>query len=260
MRPRGLLVDIDGTIVERDAHDRHAAVPGAVETLRRLESRLPVRFVTNTTSRTHGDLAAMLRGLGFSADPDQVVTPSRLAERVLVERDEARGILIARKDALSDYAWFETVTPREARAVLLVSEAHDLGVRDLFPAIEALLAGARLYAAQQNRVFRRGGRLVPDVGPLAAYLGYAANVAWESFGKPSRLLFETVGRELGLAIGELAMVGDDAEFDVAGALAAGVGAGILVRTGKYRPGDEDGARPVPTRVLDSIASLDPDGL
>jgi ribonucleotide monophosphatase NagD (HAD superfamily) len=34
------------------------------------------------------------------------------------------------------------------------------------------------------------------------------------------------------------MIGDDAASDVGGALAAGMG-GILVQTGKYRPGDED---------------------
>ena len=51
------------------------------------------------------------------------------------------------------------------------------------------------------------------------------------------------------------MVGDDAEFDVAGALRAGVGAGVLVRTGKYRPGDESRHDPPPTLVLSSIADL-----
>ena len=34
------------------------------------------------------------------------------------------------------------------------------------------------------------------------------------------------------------MVGDDVEADVGGAMAAGL-KGVLVRTGKYRPGDED---------------------
>jgi ribonucleotide monophosphatase NagD (HAD superfamily) len=38
-------------------------------------------------------------------------------------------------------------------------------------------------------------------------------------------------------LGEVVMVGDDYAVDVDGALAAGLGA-ILVRTGKYRPGDE----------------------
>ena len=35
------------------------------------------------------------------------------------------------------------------------------------------------------------------------------------------------------------MVGDDAEADVAGALRAGLGGALLVRTGKYTRGDEE---------------------
>ena len=35
------------------------------------------------------------------------------------------------------------------------------------------------------------------------------------------------------------MVGDDARSDVRGALAAGL-QGLLVRTGKFRPGDDEG--------------------
>ncbi|MDH3283666.1 MAG: HAD-IIA family hydrolase [Acidobacteriota bacterium] len=255
MNPRGLLCDIDGTLVEREADDRHVAVPGAVESVTRLKAEIPLRYVTNTTSRTHVELAAALSSLGFPVDPEEVVTPARLARQVLVERDEARGVLIASGPSLSDYGWFELVPADEARAVLVVSEAHGLSISELFPAVEALLGGARLYTAQENRVFRRGGRLVPDIGPLAAYLGYAAGKRWEAFGKPSPLLFESIARELGLETRELAMVGDDAEFDVAGALAAGVGSGILVRTGKYRRGDEVRVSPRPTRTIDSIAGL-----
>jgi ribonucleotide monophosphatase NagD (HAD superfamily) len=50
------------------------------------------------------------------------------------------------------------------------------------------------------------------------------------------------------------MVGDDAEADVAGALAAGLGAALLVRTGKYRPGDETKVEPSPTATVADLAA------
>lgn len=49
------------------------------------------------------------------------------------------------------------------------------------------------------------------------------------------------------------MVGDDAEADVGGALAAGL-QGVLVRTGKYRPGDENRMDPPPTHVASDLAA------
>lgn len=59
---------------------------------------------------------------------------------------------------------------------------------------------------------------------------------------------------MGCAPGEAVMVGDDAEADVAGALAAGLGAGILVRTGKYETGAEIAADPAPTAVVNDLAA------
>ena len=56
-------------------------------------------------------------------------------------------------------------------------------------------------------------------------------------GKPSKMFFLLAVEALGCTPGEAVMVGDDAEADVGGALAAGL-KGVLVRTGKYRPGDE----------------------
>jgi ribonucleotide monophosphatase NagD (HAD superfamily) len=47
------------------------------------------------------------------------------------------------------------------------------------------------------------------------------------------------------------MVGDDAEMDICGALAAGLRA-VLVRTGKYRPGDEAKVMPHGGRVFDDL--------
>jgi len=50
------------------------------------------------------------------------------------------------------------------------------------------------------------------------------------------------------------MVGDDAEGDVAGALRAGIGAALLVRTGKYRQRDETRFDPAPTAVVDDLTA------
>ena len=47
------------------------------------------------------------------------------------------------------------------------------------------------------------------------------------------------------------MIGDDAKDDVAGAKAIGC-KGILVRTGKYRPGDEERATTTPDATCDDF--------
>jgi HAD superfamily hydrolase (TIGR01458 family) len=249
---RAILLDIDGCVVAGLGRE---AIPGAAQAVARLREHCAVRFVTNTTSKTRSWLAKALLKAGFDLAEADVVTPTSLAKRVLTARDEARGILLAEESSLPDLSWYEPVPPAAARSVLLATEAHSWRVAELREAVVALRRGARLYTLQQNRVYERDGRLLTDLGPVAAFLGYAANVDWENLGKPSALLFETLAADLACAKRELAMVGDDAEFDVAGALEAGVGHGILVRTGKYRPGDESRFDPAPSLVLDSVADL-----
>ncbi len=72
-------------------------------------------------------------------------------------------------------------------------------------------------------------------------------------GKPSKMFFRLTVEALGCAPGEAVMVGDDAEADIGGALAAGL-KGVLVRTGKYQRGDEDALDPPPTHVANDLAA------
>ena len=56
-------------------------------------------------------------------------------------------------------------------------------------------------------------------------------------GVRDHLLFTLAVEGFQCAAGEVAMIGDDVEADVGGAMAAGL-MGVLAQTGKYRPGQE----------------------
>lgn len=244
---RVVCLDVDGTLTDGV---RGPALPKAVEAVRRLRARLPVRLVTNTTSVPHGDLAEFLIGQGLLDRPESLWTPALVARRELPGRGHDSGVLIADPWQRDEYAWFRE-DPR-GPAVLLATEAHAWRIDDLQPAFRRILEGAAFYALTRNRYFRKEGALVTDVGGPAAFLAYAAGKEPETLGKPSRLLFEAVAREAGASLDHLVMVGDDAEFDVAMPAALGL-TGVLVRTGKYRAGDE--ARSAPAPALASIADL-----
>jgi ribonucleotide monophosphatase NagD (HAD superfamily) len=231
MRAGLICVDVDGTLTTGVGG---RALPGAADALAALRRQAPVLLVTNTTSRAHRLLADHLTSEGVLDEPARLVTPAAVARRVLPRRGHDAGLLLVEPGAREDYTWF-----REAASG---------------PAVRAVLEGAALYTLQRNRYFRRGEELVTDLGPVAAFLGYAAGREAETLGKPSRLLFEALASEAGVPLERVVMVGDDAEFDASGAVALGM-RGVLVRTGKYRPGAEAGPEPPPTAVLDSIRDL-----
>lgn len=251
--PRVVCLDVDGTLTDGVLGP---ALPGAADAVGRLRKRWPVRLVTNTTSIPHGELASALIAQGLLDTPENLWTPLRVALRELPARGHDAGILIADPRQRPEYAWFRE--DPEGPAVLLATEAHAWRVADLQPAFRRLLDGAAFYALTQNRYFRKEGALVTDVGGVAALLAYTAGREAETLGKPSRLLFEAVARQSSARPAEMVMVGDDAEFDVAAPMALGL-AGVLVKTGKYRPGDDARVGPLPALVIESIAEL-PDRL
>jgi ribonucleotide monophosphatase NagD (HAD superfamily) len=74
-------------------------------------------------------------------------------------------------------------------------------------------------------------------------------------GKPAAAYFASALEQIGVPADRTAMVGDDVVNDVQGAQAAGL-TGVLVRTGKFRQEDLDGAeKEPPDVVIDSIAGV-----
>lgn len=122
-------------------------------------------------------------------------------------------------------------------------------------AFRELVDGADFLALATNRTFKDAdGKLSLDAGAFVTALEFASGRKAAVLGKPSPDFFLAALAGLDCLPSEAVMVGDDAESDVAGALNAGLGAALLVRTGKYRPGDEARFEPAPTALVDDIVA------
>ena len=242
MYTKGLLIDLDGTL-----YTDNGPIPGALEALNRLEEAgIPYRYVTNTTRKPRREVVSRLRELGFPAQEDLVFTPATAANALL--RRKKCHALIA-KALLKDLP--EIVPEDEAPEYVLVGDlGRGFDYTRLNAAFRCLVDGAGLVALQKNRFWQEADGLSLDVGPFVAALEYASGKTALVVGKPKPAFFEAVLRDLGREAREVAMVGDDAESDVAGAQRAGL-RGIQVRTGKYRPGTAG----TPDAEIQSIADL-----
>jgi ribonucleotide monophosphatase NagD (HAD superfamily) len=100
----------------------------------------------------------------------------------------------------------------------------------------------------------RADGLSLDVGPFVAAIEFASGREGYVVGKPAKGFFDQVLASLGVDASTAAIVGDDIESDIGGALRAGLAA-ILVRTGKYRPDQARESGIEPTHVVDSIADV-----
>jgi HAD superfamily hydrolase (TIGR01458 family) len=245
----GLLLDLSGVIYVQDE-----AVPGAVEALEHLRSGgIPIRLVTNTTMRPRRSILERLDRLGIRADPDELITPATLARRRCEEAGYKSVSLVVLDELREDLEGVERQGD-SVDAVIVGDLGEDWDYEVLNRAFRELMDGASLIALQKNRYWETAAGLSLDAGPFVASLEYATGLEAEVMGKPSPAFFELALGELGVTADRAAMIGDDVEADVGGAMKAGL-AGILVRTGKYREDLVSDSGIDPTATVDSIADV-----
>jgi HAD superfamily hydrolase (TIGR01458 family) len=252
---RGLLIDIDGVLVVS-----WRALPGAVEAFDALRSSgIPMRLLTNTTSRTRSQITEALREAGLGVEADEVITvAAATASHLNDQHPGARCLLLNSGDLTPDLEGIILVPPETdpgaVDVVLLGGAGPEFTWDALNHALACLTAGASLVALHRNLLWRTAAGLKLDTGAFLAGLEQAARVEATIIGKPAPAMFHAGAAALGLAAGELAMVGDDLDTDVRAAQAAGL-AGVQVRTGKFTEAQLADGGPAPDAVLDSFADV-----
>jgi HAD superfamily hydrolase (TIGR01458 family) len=241
----GVLVDLAGVVYQGEA-----LLPGVTAALHRLKEHVPqVRYLTNTTRSTRQSLVDRLRRLGLPIEEAEVFSAPHAA-RLLLEQRGLRPLLLVHPNLLPE---FEGLPTNEPNAVVLGDAGAALTYDGLNQAFRLLMDGGPLISMGRNRYFRESSGLSLDAGPFAAALEYAAGVKAEVVGKPDPEFFHRALSDLDCPADEAVMIGDDVHDDVCGAVAAGL-RGILVRTGKFRPGDEKQLTMPAATVADDLAA------
>lgn len=251
---QAILFDLDGVLYEGGQ-----PIPGAAEAVTVMQKRgIPHRFLTNTTSRSRQGLVERLAAFGVVTDPEHLVTPAFVAAHWLRAHGATNIALFVTPSAAEEFAGL-SLLPTDAESGADYVVLGDLGdgwdFHTLNRAFRLLHAnpGTVLLALGLSVYWQAEDGLRLDVAPFVVALEYAAERPALVMGKPSSTFFRTALDDLGLPASEVVMIGDDVRNDVGAAQAVGLSA-ILVRTGKFRPGDLQRGT-IPDAVLDSVADL-----
>jgi HAD superfamily hydrolase (TIGR01459 family) len=270
-----LLIDAYGVLVHHTG-----ALPGARELLAALRQR-GRRFyiVTNDASRSPERAAARYRSFGLEIEAGDMIASGMLLAPHFAARDlrGARCLVLGTADSHAYVAAAGGIPARhdQAEGCEVVVVADDEGYP--FPeAINDVIShlyrrcdrGQRVELVLPNPdlVFPAGdGRYGITAGAVALLIEAALERRYGRdaprfirLGKPHPGLFEEARRRAGAALGHaprLVMIGDQLETDIAGALAAGIDAALLVgeaAVSQWRAAT--GTSPRPTYLL---TGLDP---
>ncbi len=250
-RVLGLLVDIDGVLTVSWEPIEGAA--GALAELRRRD--VPLRFATNTTTRTRAEVARLLTEAGMAVEPSEILTaPAATAAHLRAHHPGERCFLLNSGEISADLEGVDVVEDAPADVVVIGGAGDEFTHARLDRAFRLLLGGAAFVAMHRNLFWRTSAGFELDGGAYVLALEAASGRSPVVLGKPSAEFFATGVAELGLRPSEVAMVGDDIDSDVLGAQAAGL-TGIQVRTGKFRQEDLDAAPRPPDVVVDAFRDV-----
>ncbi|MBN3319296.1 HDHD2 protein, partial [Atractosteus spatula] len=206
-----------------------------------------VKFVTNTTKESKRILFERLKRLEFDIEETEIFT-SLTAARSLVEQQNVRPLLMVENSALEDFSGIETSDPN---AVVIGLAPDHFNYQTMNKAFRLILDGAPLIAIHKARYYKRKDGLALGPGPFVTGLEYATDTKATVVGKPERTFFLEAVRNLDCKPEEAIVIGDDVRDDIGGAQNSGM-MGILVKTGKYRQGDEVKINPPPYLTCDSF--------
>lgn len=139
-------------------------------------------------------------------------------------------------------------------SVIVGDAVQDFNYDNMNKAFRILVKGGKLFSLGKGKYYKEDGELTLDVGPFCSALEFASDQQANVVGKPDSDFFLAALKDMNVSADEAVMVGDDIVSDVGGAQKCGI-RGVQVRTGKFRPSDENHPDVKPDLIADNLADF-----
>lgn len=180
-----------------------------------------------------------MKKIGFDINENEIFT-SLIAARETIVKEHLHPYLMVDEEAKEDFfGHFDVnIEANQADSVLIGLAPDKFSYHNMNEAMRILHRGGKLLAIHKARYFKTKNGLSLGPGPFVTALEHSCDTSAKIIGKPSENFFLSSFHDISCSPCEVAMIGDDVKDDVLGAQKAGL-TGILVKTGKYREGDEN---------------------
>ena len=249
MRIKTILFDLDGVLYIGDN-----PVPGAVEVIEELRtSGFGLRFITNTSTKLPQEIIRKLTNFGFNVSSEELFTPLRSARDYLISVSLSRMYPVINSEILPYFKEF--IIDQENPEFILIGDIGDKWNYQLMNKIfNFTMNGAKLIALHQGKFYNSGTGNVLDIGAFISGIEYSANVRAAVFGKPDLNFFNSAVATTKCDKGEILMVGDDLDNDIAGAQKSGYKT-VLTKTGKFNVNYVQLSDIKPDYLIESVRDL-----
>lgn len=250
-----VVCDLDGVVYRGEN-----PITGSSEALARLNDlSIRVLYSTNNSRSTVAQYVDKLAAVGVSATSDQIVTSAIVTAETLEKRGYSGKTAIVVggdgiRQALGDVCISVKDDPEVTKAdLVVVGWDPSFTYTAMARASRAVINGALLIATNSDASFPAADGLLPGAGAILASIETASKGRAEVMGKPHPPMLRTVAARLE-GCTRIAVVGDRADTDLAGARAMGW-TSVLVTSGVTSPEQSGSIEPAPDLVFDDLAAF-----
>ncbi|KAI9362931.1 haloacid dehalogenase-like hydrolase domain-containing protein 2-like protein [Zopfochytrium polystomum] len=289
---KGALIDLSGTLLVENSLTPNAVAALARLKAAGVKTRFVTNTTKESSARLHARLLRL--GFSETIPAAEIFSSLSAARNLVQSKGVRRPLLLLSSEAKEEFeeafpeavvlppngtnnsdiaATYEEMT-RACDAVVVGLAPEQFAFEQLTCAARVLMRGNLLIAIHKGiisllqftasflapdivsakaRYYQRNDGLALGPGAFVAGLEFATGVSALLVGKPQPSFFRLALEDMGLTSDEVVMIGDDVKDDVGGAIEMGM-SGILVKTGKYRDGDEVKHGINPTWIENDFAS------
>ena len=229
---RCFLLDMDGTFYLGEN-----LIPGSLDFIRRVEETgRDFLFLTNNSSHNADFYVQRLARMGLNVGREKVLTSGEATAAVLLEKYPGkRAFVLGNEFLLEEMREAGVTVDQTAPEIVVVGYDTTLDYKKMTAVCDFVRAGLPYIATHPDFNCPTETGFAPDIGAIMAFIeastGRRADLV---VGKPHTGIVQAALRRTGLAVGQLAMVGDRLYTDIETGLKSGM-LSILVMSGETTP-------------------------
>ena len=251
---RCFLLDMDGTFYLGEN-----LIPGSLDFIRRVEETgRDFLFLTNNSSHNADFYVQRLKRMGLNVGREKVLTSGEATAAVLKETYPGkRTFVLGNEFLLEEMREAGVAVDQTDPEIVVVGYDTTLDYKKMTAVCDFVRAGLPYIATHPDFNCPTETGFAPDIGAIMAFIeastGRRADLV---VGKPHTGIVQAALRRTGLAVGQLAMVGDRLYTDIETGLKSGM-LSILVMSGETTPEMLAAYPHKPDLVFDRLAEMIP---
>ncbi len=230
------IIDLDGTLLNHTT-----ANIDSIEFIREIQKRNEDFRIMSNSIKSPDVVRNRLRDAGMLVEREQIFNPIAVLN-AFIKRENIADVYIVGTKVEIEQVSAKQEYEHPSLIALLDFEKNNCAYKDLQHIFELIQKGVRVVSASGSPYYAKEKKRYLDTGSFVNLFEAAADIKIPILGKPSKEYFSAVINSFQSQEDDILIIGDDWNTDMRGAENA-LCRGVLVKSGKYYPGDEKKCKP-----------------